>query len=257
MKSQRGVRASDVDNSLIQDRGAKIQVVGSDVEALYPSLDAVEVAQIIFNAMMKTEIQFKGVNYLEACKMIALTSSEQECRLGRLKRVLPIRRHVNGTRPGISGEDPMGPDVGSQDQWKFPNLKRSPLTKLEKTMIVAEVTKKSVLAIFKTHTYRFANKFFLQRKGGPIGLRSTCCIARLVMLWWDEEFLEVLKKNNLTIIRGARYMDDVRVWLKAIRLGVEVAEWDSSVQERVESRRDGSRNDIAAEDLRGTGGGNE
>ena len=39
------------------------------------------------------------------------------------------------------------------------------------------------------------------------------------MLWWDEEFLEVLKKNNLAIIRGARYMDDVRLWLRAIRLG--------------------------------------
>jgi hypothetical protein len=113
----------------------------------------------------------------------------------------------------------MGPDVGSQEQWKFPNMKRNPLTKLEKKMIVAEVTKKSVLAIFKTHTYRFANIFFLQRKGRPIGLRSACCIALLVMLWWDEEFLEVLKKNNLAIIRGASYMDDVRVWLRAIRLG--------------------------------------
>ena len=116
-RGHRGVLAADVDNKLVQDRGAKIQVVGSDVEALYPSLDAVEVAQIIYNAMMKTEIQFKGVNYQEACRMIALTSSEQECRLGPLRRVLPVRRYVNGTRPGISGEDPMGPDVGSQEQW--------------------------------------------------------------------------------------------------------------------------------------------
>ena len=29
-------------------------MVGSDIEALYPSLDAVEVAQIVFNAMMKS-----------------------------------------------------------------------------------------------------------------------------------------------------------------------------------------------------------
>ena len=86
-------------------------------------------------------------------------------------------------------------------------------------MILAESVRKAVLAIFKTHTYRFENKFFLQRKGGPIGLRSTCCIARLVMLWWDEELLTVLRKNNINIIRGARYMDDVRIWLRAIRLG--------------------------------------
>ena len=189
------------------------------MEALYPSLDAVEVAQIVYNAIMKTEVMFKGINYQEACRMIALTSSEQECRLGPLRRVLPIRRYDHGTRPGISGEDPLGPEVGSQDQWKFPNLKRKPLTEQEKKMVVAEVLRKSVLAIFKTHTYRFAEKFYLQRKGGPIGLRSTCCIARIVMVWWDEELLEVLRSSNINIIRGARYMDDVRIWLRAIRLG--------------------------------------
>ena len=91
-KHQRGVPAADVNYELIQERGSMILVVGSDVEALYRSLDAVEVAQIVYNAMMKTDIKFKGVNYQEACRMIALTSSEQECRLGPLRRVLPIRR---------------------------------------------------------------------------------------------------------------------------------------------------------------------
>ena len=47
-----GLRSRDVGNNLIQDKGSKIQIVGSDVEALYPSLDAVEVAQIVYNAMM-------------------------------------------------------------------------------------------------------------------------------------------------------------------------------------------------------------
>ena len=76
-------------------------------------------------------------------------------------------------------------------------------------MIIAMVAQKSVLAIFKTHTYWFANKFFLQRRGGPIGLRSTCCIARLVMMWWDEKLLDVIKQSNVKIIGSARYMDDV------------------------------------------------
>ena len=86
-------------------------------------------------------------------------------------------------------------------------------------MLIAQVMQKSVLAIFQTHTYSFGRKYFLQKRGGPIGLRSTCCVARLVMMWWDKEFLEVAKKSNLTIKGGARYMDDVRVWLAAVRLG--------------------------------------
>ena len=93
------------------------------------------------------------------------------------------------------------------------------LTNDEKKQITAQVMQKSVLAIFQTHTYNFAQKFFLQKRGGPIELRSTCCVARLVMMWWDQEFLEVVKKSNLTILGGARYMDDVRVWLAAVRLG--------------------------------------
>ena len=37
-----GILRSDmVDKGMVQDRGNKIQVVGSDVEALYPSLEAV------------------------------------------------------------------------------------------------------------------------------------------------------------------------------------------------------------------------
>ena len=71
---------------------------------------------------------------------------------------------------------------------------------MEKKLVVAKTMQKSVLALFKTHTYRFANTFFLQRDGGPIGLRSTCCVARLIMMWWDQQLLEVVKKSNLEIV---------------------------------------------------------
>jgi hypothetical protein len=126
--------------------------------------------------------------------------------------ILPVRRYVNGSRPGITGEDPLGPDTGSQDQWEFPPLGKNGLTRLEKRMVVEQVAQKSVLAVFKTQTYRFANKFFLQKRGGPISLHSTCCVVRLVLMWWDEQFLEVVRKSNVEIIKGARYMDDVRIW---------------------------------------------
>ena len=62
-------------NSLIQDYSQKIQIVGSDVESLYPSLEAVEVAHIVYKAIMETEVKFAGVDYQEGCRLIALTSS--------------------------------------------------------------------------------------------------------------------------------------------------------------------------------------
>ena len=85
--------------------------MGSDVAALYPSLEAIEVARIVYNAVMESDVKFSGMNYTEAASMIALTSSEQECRLGPLKRVLPTRRSKNGTTLGITGEDPLSADT--------------------------------------------------------------------------------------------------------------------------------------------------
>jgi hypothetical protein len=79
-----------------------------------------------------------------------------------------------------------------------------------------------VLAMFKMHTYSFDQKFYLQLQGGPIGLRSSCCVARLVMLWWDDKLVEAMQKMNLSKVVGARYMDDIRVWMHAIRLGWRV-----------------------------------
>ena len=115
----------------------------------------------------------------------------------------------------------MSKETGNQDQWEFPHMENG-LTKQEKKLVLAKVMKTAVLAIFKTHIYSFSQKFYLQQKGGPIGLRSTCCVARLVMLWWDDKLTEVMEKLNVKTVAGARYMDDIRIWLHAIRLGWRV-----------------------------------
>ena len=86
-----------VDNGLLQDNGASMVMVGSDVEALYPLLEVAEVADIAYRAIMNTNVKFEGVNYQKACKYIALTSTEAGCRMGPLKRVLPRRRHNNSS----------------------------------------------------------------------------------------------------------------------------------------------------------------
>ena len=63
----RELQSSEVKNSLIQDNSVKIQVVGSNVEALCPSLEAIEVAQIVYKSIMESEVRFRGVDYQEAC----------------------------------------------------------------------------------------------------------------------------------------------------------------------------------------------
>ena len=80
------------------------------------------------------------------------------------------------------------------------------LTTLERRLIVAKVMHTAVITLFQTHSYAFGVKYSLQKKGGPIGLRSTCCITRIVMTWWDKQFLELCAKSNLNLEDKQRYM---------------------------------------------------
>ena len=80
----------------------------------------------------------------------------------------------------------MGATPGDQEQWKFPKVK---LTELEKKDLLATVTMMATRVMFKNHLYTFGGRTFRQKKGGPIGLRGTCAIARLVMQIWDAKWL--------------------------------------------------------------------
>ena len=55
--------------------------------------------------------------------------------------------------------------------------------------------------------------------GGPIGLRSTCSVARLVMKIWDDKWLDILNEMDIRIDAATRYMDDGRAALHPFRKG--------------------------------------
>jgi hypothetical protein len=93
------------------------------------------------------------------------------------------------------------------------------LTDYEKRLVVATVVKIGVLVMMNTHVYTWNGQPYLQKAGGPIGLRSTCAVARVVMNEWDARWLEMCKINNIKINKKNRYMDDIRAFLKAIREG--------------------------------------
>ena len=85
---------------------------------------------------------------------------------------------------------------GDTEQWIFKNVT---LTSLEKKRIVATVMLIAVEIMFSAHIYTFAGQCYKQKKGGPIGLRSTCAVARLVMSVWDSKWLERLGRDEYLI----------------------------------------------------------
>ena len=101
-RGQQLLDAKDVDNKLVQDKSKRMVMCGADVEALYPSLSDVQVAEIVYQAIMETDVGFEGVDFMEGCKYIAMNSTAQECRISPLRRILPTRRHVQGVWPGVT-----------------------------------------------------------------------------------------------------------------------------------------------------------
>ena len=218
VRGRKMVRARDALSDEIQDKTTPMLIVDSDVEALYPSLHDIAVADIYYQAVMNTTMKFHNINYKEAVRYIALNWTAKQCKMSGLARVLPRRAKVTGTRPGMTGEVPLGPDPGGKedDQWVFPKVC---LTDLEKKMIIATVVQIGVVVMFNTHIYQFNQNYYLQKRGGPIGLRATCAVARVCMLHWDGEWLERLASNNIRLEKGARYMDDLRAFLHGLKMG--------------------------------------
>ena len=106
--------------------------------------------------------------------------------------------------------------TGDEVQWVFPKVE---LSKLEKKKIFAEVMRLAVENMFSTHIYRFGGKLYRQSEGGPILLRSTCAVARVVMARWDAKFKKRLLKANIMTELDGRYVDDGRLILHAVRAG--------------------------------------
>ena len=106
---------------------------------------------------MKSSITWLNVDYMEACRYIALNWSADECRRSRLRRILPTRRGRTGVRPGMRGEGPMGKERGDQEQWRFPPVK---LTKEQKKEVIATVVKIATKFMFDSRVYTFAGKMY-------------------------------------------------------------------------------------------------
>ena len=201
---------------MVQDRSKPLVIVGTDVVSLYPNLTWAAAGEEVYTAIMESDISWDGCNWLEGVRYLALCRGYQWCVNSKLKRVLPNRRYAKGSWPGITGVGPLGSSVNDEDQWVFPNVE---LTELERKMIMAEVMRLLVEVSFKTHIYSFNNKFFLQSDGGPIGLRSTCAIARVVMARHGIQWKQRMEDNNIKLEGFGFYVDDGRIFLYPLRPG--------------------------------------
>ena len=200
----------------LQDYEANMVLIGSDVVNLFPSLEVEAVVNEMREAVMKSNMQWEEIDYREGVRYLALNWDLETCRKSKLRRILPVRRGKTGTRPGIKGAGPRGKLKGDQEQWIFKDVV---LTEWEKITIISEVVGVATRAMFKNHFYKFGGRMYHQAKGGPIGLRGTCAVARIVMQLFDVKWGKVLQRLGITTWLNFRYVDDSRSLLPPIKPG--------------------------------------
>ena len=191
----------------IQDQDATPVLIGCDVIGLYPNLDPVCIAELCSQAVKKTEVKFKSVNMCFLVIYLCLT-------LGRSKLE---KLGLSQCLPKYKGKDSIKSLTATQNRdtmnWDFSKCEMNEESRRNLIAILLQVM---ILLLTSTTCYRFGGRIYRQKKGLGIGLRASAAIARLIMCTWDSTWGRIQQQIGLVVLLFARYVDDIRLYLKPI-----------------------------------------
>ena len=191
-----------------------------DAVALYPSMEACETAEICSTLVVNSGLWIEAINWEEVALYLFLTDATE----GISAYLLPTRKHSNGPKPSITTAEVLGPILRNKgEKSKFIPPQRSPDLEESKWMF-KQMIKKGIITVMKNHTYKWNNSYRLQSSGGGIGDKLAQAAARLFMIWWDHQFLNLVRMANINVTMYKRFVDDSN--LKAVAIDLNLG-WDS------------------------------
>ena len=190
-------------------------LLGLDVVALFPSMKSKNTGIIIRRQIQKSPLKIRGFDWRQGTRYIVM-NKQYTGDLSRIWKLLPYRRKVGGTAPGMKSKELNSKKGNIESQWAFPPTEP---TEEQEREIVARVAEIGVRVLFENFTYKFAGAAYQQSSGGPIGARVTMAAARIVMQQWGENYRIMLEvaKVEITLLTG--YVDDVRQQSNCLRMG--------------------------------------
>ena len=186
-------------------------IVGNDVEALFPSLTDLESARIVREAIETSEMKLDNIDIVTALKYLRIVGGDDHLKAIGMGRIAP---RWQGPRPDLLT---VGGDAILEDG-KWSKLKRE-LTEQEIRSVIARVVETAVIVCMSTHVYSFGPDLYLQRSGGPIGMRFTASLANVVMKQWDKMWVKLLKREGVRFDLFLRYVDDCRLFMPSLNPG--------------------------------------
>ena len=203
-------------------------VLSMDVKALYPSLKIKEVIPIIYQMIIRLQEEEKlcieDVDWAEVGKYLAVTCSEEEIKEKKLSSAIPKRavgEDTRGKKPGPAYWESDTIEVrrnGEVEKIRKWITSREPSAN-QKSRMLALMIVKAVEVSMKNHMYIFDGKIYKQEDGGPIGDELSQAVARLVMIWWDEQFCKKCEELNIQLKMYIRYVDDSNLATNPLQLG--------------------------------------
>ena len=194
-----------------KQKDSGISIVGSDVKSLFPSLKAIETARLARWAILNSDVTFENWNTKKAMRFLYITGGQELINQCGLERFSPRWLGDRGDLLTVGGDK-------SKDESMWRDSSREVFTS-DMKKIAAAVLEVAIHIAMSTHVYQFCGRFFLQKDGGPIGLRSTAALASLIMKIWDISWLQLLKKEMVEVLLYCRYVDDYRSFLRPLLEG--------------------------------------
>ena len=124
-------------------------------------------------------------------------------------------------RAGAEGGVATAPRRSRRAARSQPSMWTAPpaLTEPQKKRVLAAVVQIVVLVVFQNHCYKFKGRTYRQSRGGAIGLRLTSLVARIVMDAWAGMFLMKLDRVGFRIFAFMKYVDDINIIIRRLKLG--------------------------------------
>ena len=237
----------------IKASGSRNTMVGSlDVKALYPSLDQDAAAEVVAQLVYESEVRFNGINWRCVQTFLASNHTQEELKQQGIAHLIPDRvfslvRRPGPTTPELSMKIPQDKEMPPYSKWKSTDIRT--LTSQQKKILLSRAVKTAVKVIFKNHVYQFGGVYYLQVSGGPIGLRLTSVVARIVMDRWSLLFLAKLDNSGWQLWAMMKYVDDVNLVLEMMDTNVV---WEGEGQQKLVSidkvERQGDEEETTKED---------
>ena len=230
---------------MVNSRGGirKLAFFSMDVCKMFPSLRASDVARIVKEEYLEAQLEVE-VDDAELALFLAIEVDREELERRGLGQVTNKRKRRGGRPILITTKWVVG-ERGGQSENLFHEPERRP-TPMERRKMFALLLELLVVKVMGNHCYSVNGVNKVQLEGGPIGLKLSGALAKVVMLSWSRRFkttttvaLSDFAYFNLYMLLF--YVDDTGVAVEELEPGCRYIEAEGKVRV-VEEEVDGDRN---------------